>query len=240
MSSCIKVFALNDNKNLMLSRVEIQGVVCTESVLNNGTLGSQYDAQVGKLRIARNGKRSQGGYAGRFRKNSRFAIFGMGPFSGGEIVSFSMWIKPAPKAGKRKEMLLFHYSNGARPSSSKDGLTLTIAKGVPMLYFNPKLQFEAVGVNIVDKEWHQITVSMPSKSCLASEVQLFVDGMLVETRSSTGKDGNLFFLTNGRMSLGGLGYGSQKFSESYPLLESYRGWMDDFRLVGRPLNPSLE
>jgi hypothetical protein len=225
---------LNDNDNLMLNSVNILGVDCTKSMLNTGTLGSQYDAQVSKVKIAKN-KRLEGGNAARFRPASRFAIFGMGPFSGGEIVSFSMWIKPVPKAGKRREMVLFHYGDGARPSNSKERLTLTIAKGVPMLYFSPSLQFEAIGINVVDKEWHQIAVSMPSKSCLASEVQLFVDGKLVETRSTTGRDDNLFFVTNGRMSIGGLGYNSEIFSEYYPALEPYRGWIDDFRLVGKPL-----
>jgi Laminin G domain./Calcineurin-like phosphoesterase. len=236
-----QVFALNDEDNLMLRSVTIQGVVCTDSMLNTGTLGSQYDAQVGKLRIGTHRKRSEGGHAARFRKKSRFAMYGMGPFSGGEIVSFSMWIKPAFKAGNRREMVLFHYSNGSKPSKGKEGLTLTIAKGVPVLYFNPALKFEAVGINVVDKEWHQISVSMPYKSCLASEVQLIVDGTLVETKSKTGNDNNLFYMTNGRMSIGGLGYESKKFSAYYPSLGPYRGWLDDFRLVGRPLNPpSLE
>jgi hypothetical protein len=57
----------------------------------------------------------------------------------------------------------------------------------------------------------------------------------VETRSITGVDNTLFLVTNGKMSLGGLGYNSDRFSEDYPLLEPYRGWMDDFRLVGKPL-----
>lgn len=227
-----QVFALNDNNNLMLSSVVIWGVVCTDSMLNTGTLGSQYDAQVGKLRIAKHPKRLQGGNAAHFRRKSRFAIYGMGPFSGGEIVSFSIWIKPATKLAKQKEMVLFHYANAAGPSSGiKNHLTLTIARGVPKLYFSPSLQFEAVGINVVrDREWHQIAVSMPSKSCRASKVQLFVDGKLVETRSTTGNDEHLFFHTDGRMSIGGLGYNSEKFSKYYPKMGSYRGWMDDFRL----------
>jgi Predicted phosphohydrolases len=230
-----QVFALNDKDNLMLSSVEIHGVVCTNSILNNGSFGSQYDAQVGKLRLATHRKRLEGGHAARFRKMSRVAIFGVGPFSGGEIVSFSMWIRPTFKAGKRKEMVLFHYSNGSKPWQGKDGLTLTIANGVPMLYFNSNLYFEAVGINVVDREWHQISVSMPYKSCLASEVQLIVDGALIETKSKTGNDNNLFFVTNGKMSIGGFGYNAEKFSKYYPFLEPYRGWMDDFHLVSKPL-----
>lgn len=230
-----QVFALNDKNNLMLSQVTIQGITCTNSMLNSGSLGSQYDAQVCKLRIA-NSKRTQGGLAARFRAKSRVAIFGVGPFSGGEIVSFSMWIKPAPKAAMRKEMVLFNYADGAKPTSgSKNRLTLTLARGIPVLYFSSDLIFEAVGINVVDRTWHQIAVSMPKKSCLASQFELFVDGQKVETVSRNGKDDNVFFVTNGRMSIGGLGYNSENFEEYYTFMESYRGWMDDFLLVGRPL-----
>jgi hypothetical protein len=216
-------------------------------MMNSGSLDSQYDAQVANLKIVpskRNhlegGSNTDAGYAALFRFQSRFSIFGVGPLSAGDIVSFSMWIKPRRKAGRTREMVLFHYGNVARPKgrSSKLRLTLTIKRGVPVLYFRPDLEFKALGTNIADGEWHHIAVSMPSKSCLASEVEVFVDGAKVETVSRThGVDDRVFFVTDGRISLGGLGYSSEKFSAVYPSIEPFRGWMDDFRLMNRPFDP---
>lgn len=230
-----QVFALDDRENIMAKNVHIGGIICKKSMLNTGILGAQYDAQIGHLRL-RNSTRSGGGFAGRFFKNSRFVIYGMGPFSGGEIMSLSMWIKPSLRAARRREMVLFHYGNTGKPTrSSKDRLTLTIAKGVPVIYFRPNLQFEAMGVDVADGDWHHIAISMPSKSCLASQFELIVDGIKVDTLSRHANDDHVFFHTDGRISIGGLGYMSNNFSEVYPYLEEFRGWIDEFRLVGRPL-----
>jgi len=232
-----QVFALKDKENIMVNSVIIDGVECRKSMLNTGSLGAQYDAQVANIRIGTPPRNRQGGgLAARFRKKSRFAIYGMGPYSAGEIVSFSMWFRPVANAARNSEMVLFHYGNFGLGSGSgvKERLTLTIAKGVPVLYFKPDVQFEAIGVNVLDRQWHQIAVSMPSKSCLASEFEVFIDGTRVETVSRTGNDIHVFFLPVGRISIGGLGYNSN-ISPVYPFMEPYRGWIDDFRLVSKPI-----
>ena len=45
--------------------------------------------------------------------------------------------------------------------------TVTLAKGVPVVYFGPEYQLEPAvngGIDLADGEWHQIGISMPEKS----------------------------------------------------------------------------
>ena len=92
---------------LSATKVDVNGVVCEDSMLNSGAFGAQYDAQLGNVNLV-SGRKS-GDLAGRFRKNSRFAIYGMGPFGAGEIVSLSLWFKTSNDA---QETVLVHYGNG--------------------------------------------------------------------------------------------------------------------------------
>ena len=91
-----QVHALNAGKDfvkgvgMLASEVIIRGESCDQAMLNNGTFGAQYDAQVGNIELVESG-RVDGKFAGNFTENSRFAIFGVGPYSGGEMVSFSLF-----------------------------------------------------------------------------------------------------------------------------------------------------
>ena len=49
-----------------------------------------------------------------------------------------------------------------------------------------------------------------------------------------GKSKNVFFTTRGNLSLGGFGYQGNYFDETYPLMTTFQGLMDDFRVVARP------
>ena len=230
--------ALNADKDfvegvgMLASKVIIQGESCDQAMLNSGTFGAQYDAQVGNVELVESG-RVDGKFAGNFTENSRFAIYGVGPYSGGEMVSFSLWFKTNDS---KNEMIMVHY--GARGvSKSNDHLTVTLAKGVPVVYFGPEYQLEPAvngGIDLADGEWHQIGISMPEKSVEMAFVRMYIDGDRVKTSMRNGKSQNVFFTTKGNLSLGGFGYRGDSFGETYPFMTTFQGLMDDFRVVARP------
>ena len=230
--------ALNADKDfvkgdgLLASEVTIRGESCDQAMLNNGTFGAQYDAQVGNVTLVESG-RVDGKFAGNFTENSRFAIFGVGPYSGGEMVSFSLWFKTNESTN---EMIMFHYGASGGARGSKDHLTVTLAKGVPVVYFRPEYQLEpdGNGTDLADGEWHQIAISMPKKSVQMAFVRMYIDGERVKTSMRNGKSENVFFTTRGNLSLGGFGYQGNYFDETYPLMTTFQGLMDDFRVVARP------
>lgn len=221
---------------LSATKVDVNGVVCEDSMLNSGAFGAQYDAQLGNVNLI-SGRKS-GGLAGRFRKNSRFAIYGMGPFGAGEIVSLSLWFKTSNDA---QETVLVHYGNGYNPQrTSKDWFTLTLAQGSPVIYFRPNFQLVAnQELNIADKKWHQIAVSYPSKSCLMSEVDVYIDKKRVDMKMRGEKDKFIFHHTNGSLSIGGFGYEAANYQKYYSSLKPFRGRIDEFSLYARPLSHSV-
>jgi hypothetical protein len=217
---------------LLASEVTIRGESCDQAMLNNGTFGAQYDAQVGNVELVESG-RVDGKFAGNFTESSRFAIYGVGPYSGGEMVSFSLWFKTNDSTN---EMIMFHYGSSGGAEGSKDHLTVTLAKGVPVVYFRPECQLEpnGDGADLADGEWHQIALSMPKKSVQMAGFRMYIDGERVKTSMRNGKSENVFFTTRGNLSLGGFGYQGNSFDEYYPFMTTFNGLMDDFRVVARP------
>jgi hypothetical protein len=100
-----QVLGLSGENSLIAHSIEIDGINCTESFINHGSFGSQYDAQVHNVQLVE-GMGLQQGRAGKFHPSSRFAIFGTGPFSGGEIFSLSLWIKTDKS---NEEQILVYY-----------------------------------------------------------------------------------------------------------------------------------
>ena len=89
----------------MATSVEVRGVNCVDSLYNQGSFGAQYDAQVSNIELV-SGRKGTGGTAGPFNEDSRMAIFGVGPYSGGGVMSFSLWINTHES---NSEMILVHY-----------------------------------------------------------------------------------------------------------------------------------
>ena len=85
--------------------------------------------------------------------------------------------------------------------------------------------------NLNDGEYHHIAISMPSKSCLNSDVKMFVNGKLVRT-SWNGKNENVFFVTSGKLSLGGFGYSNNNYDSVFPDKRNFAGTMDNFIVWG--------
>lgn len=181
-----------------------------------------YDGQIGNVELVQGFK---GDYAGSFSSSSRLSIYAVGPHSGGHQISFSLWIKTVHES----EMVLVHYGSMYDGSkSSKDIFTLTLRNGTPILYASWKkfLLPSSESLNLNDGQWHHIAVSMPRKSCLLSEVDLFVDGVPINTVAEI--DEPLFFVTSGRMSLGGFGYTSEEYEGTNT--SPYVGLIDEFQL----------
>ena len=222
--------------SLMATSVEVRGVHCVDSIYNQGSFGAQYDAQVSNIELV-SGRKGTGDTAGLFKEDSRMAIFGFGPYSGGEVISFSLWIKTYES---NSEMILAHYGSrwaSEKVSTDKDHLTLTLDHGVLALYIQPTLKLETTSFagSLADRKWHHIAVSMPKKNCLLSEVELFVDGEAVNTAPREGRDQRIFQHTAGSMGIGGFGYTSGGFDKTYPDMKPFKGRIDDFSLWARPL-----
>lgn len=167
----------------------------------------QYDAQValklvdsGSLGTLRLGK------VGHFTNDSRMAIWGMGPVSGGNIISYSCWFKTIASS---KNMILIHYGETFANAKGmllnnfeKDIFTLALQNGVPYLYRNIHSKIYAVSQNLADDQWHHVAISMPNKSCLFSHVAMYVDGEQVQLYLE-GSDDHLFMTSSGKHSIGG-------------------------------------
>ena len=193
----------------------------------------KYDAQIGNIDLV-NG-RIENSLAASFGTDSRFAIYGVGPFGGGEIISFSLWIKTT----QTSKMILVHYGNvyGAdvkSVTSGKDQMTLILSDGIPELYIKHNRKLVSQINSIADGRWHLVSVSMPSRSCRLSEIEIFVDEKAVKTERR-GKDTNTFQLTHGRIAIGGFGSTTEVYEEIFSDWNPYMGLIDDFFLWPMPL-----
>lgn len=208
----------------------VDGVECTELMMNKGSLDRQYDAITSDVGIVPGRNGSQ---AGQFVGSSIFTIESMGPFGAGTIISMAMWINTNDAAN----MILVHSSVPNVPKS-KHMFLLSITNGRLVLDVGGPgtgktvLQSKST-LNLSDGGWHHVAVSMPRESCLLSEIQFFVDGKRVET-SNPIKDTNLFFHTAMKTSLGSFGQ-MTNFKDAYPDLHPFEGLVDEFFMFNIPL-----
>jgi hypothetical protein len=157
----------------------------------------------------------------------------MGPLGQGEPFSLSFFFKTANMG----EMILVAFAGQHKPfvPLPKDILLLTIKDGVPILYFDNNRYVIPEGVQgLNDDVWHHIAISMPKKSCLLSEINMYVDGFEKST-SVYGKDKHIFFYTAGSLSFGGWGYSHEVHEELFTDVTHFEGMMDDFYLWARKM-----
>merc|ERR1740139_277156 len=130
-------------------------------------------------------------------------------------------------------MILVHYGHSfGFQRFAKDIFTLTLEKGTPKLYINDKsVLIPTKSQKLNDGRWHNIAVSMPSNSCTLSEVAMYIDGDIIET-SIPQHDDHIFFITSGRMSIGGFGYSHESFERFLPHLIPFTGRIGNFFLWG--------
>jgi len=230
-----QVNGLTSNGKLIPDSINIGGVACNESLKNHGSFGKHYDAQTGNIQLVQG--RRNGGFSAQMSPDSRLAIFGSGPLGAGRIVSVSMWFKTDHD---QDEMVLCHYGSFWGPvPKKKDHLLLTLGRGVPILYIRPGQAYSVAIDSIADGNWHHVALTMPKQNCLSAEIQLFIDGDEYPLESITpwSNDKNVFFLTSGRMSFGGLGYASKRTKEYYMDKLPYEGELDDIKVWSRTLSP---
>jgi len=228
----------NHTQTLVARSITIRGIKSNESLPNLGSFAQLYDAQIANITLVHQPS-SRGTYYAQFTENSRFGIFANGPHNPGIPVSFALWIKFDQSTRETSnEMLLVHYGNNFGVNSKKSIFTLTLNNGTPALYNSPtSVLVPEDSFTLGDDEWHHIAVSMPKHSCKLSEVVIYIDGTSIRTKT-TGNDKHIFFVTSGRVSIGGFGHSSPSFESAYPHVSSYVGAVDDFSMWSRTLELS--
>ena len=223
-----------DKTALMANSIDIDKVTCTDGLENLGSFGKQYDAQIGNVQLVEG--RPGGGRSARFTDDSRLAIFAMGPLSGGQVVSVSLWFKTSHT---QKDMVLVYSGQRWGPSKKKDQLAITLRNGIPTFYISRDQAYTVTGISsIADMNWHHLALTMPKQSCLSSEIQLYVDGYRasLETMMPSSPDNHVFFSTQGRMSFGGFGYSSKATRKIYKDMVPYMGELDEVTVWSRTLS----
>lgn len=224
--------------------IDIRGITSKESLPNLGSFDQPYDAQIANVRLVNEGT-SRGGYHAEFNSDSRFGIFGNGPHTPGVGISFALWIKydKYDKHDKHdkydkapEEAILVHYGHtfGVTDQSPKDIFTLTIKNGKFNVYTSPDSALQTKKSYDLENEWHHIAVSMPRAGCKLSKVVIYLDGKPVPTAEPR-KDKNIFFISSGKVSIGGFGHSNENFEKIYPGLSAYTGSVDDFYMWARPI-----
>ena len=198
-----------------------------------------YNAQVANIELVR-GRR--GRLAAKFLgSQSRFGLYASGPLGGGSIpISYNIWVKTD---AQETEMVIAHYGQiwgiMSDHENPKNFHTLTLENGNPKLYISVDAYLvPSTALNLNDGKWHHLSVSMSKKSCLLSEVEMYIDGKQVKTYTPQ-NDNHIFHVTGGRMSLGGFGY-SANYEALFPNMIPYEGLLDEFILFARPVAKDLK
>ncbi len=205
------------------------------NVCSDFNLKGQYDVQVANLQF-NSTSAIRGKTSAVFTDDTRVAIYSMGPFTGGEMISCTLHFKTS----SYKEMILVVYGGVFGISKRKDIFLLTLKDGNPVLYFGGKKYLTTdENHNLNDDQWHHIAISIPWKSCLSSRVGIIVDGTKATT-SLNGKDEHLFFTTSGKLSLGGWGYSNSNYETAFPTVSNFVGMMDNFQMwAGSPITAEI-
>ncbi len=158
--------------------------------------GQTYDAQVGNIELVE----GKYGLAGKFTSESRAALYGMGPHSKGEPISYALWFKTV----SNETQILLSYQGWWR---KENVAILRLNAGIPELVMTPtqKLVSSNSKNYLNTGEWVHIAISMPFKDCKLSQVKIFINGMEEET-TVLGIDENIVFPNGGLLALAGFGY----------------------------------
>jgi len=221
-------FSLRQGGNPFKSEVDIEGVTCDRSFRNQGAFGRNYDAQNGNIVLAEGPR----GKAGVFKPNSQMAVYGAGPHSHGNVVSYALWLKTTSE----EDMVLINTGRGRLPRGLMN-LNLNDAK--PELLIADDMRLIAKSEKLNDGKWHHIAASMPRKDCKLSEVQFYVDGQPVESEV-VGQDKPVIVSLANRLSFGGLGHGNGKapFSKLIHVehgIKPFEGSLDEVSVWSRGL-----
>ena len=221
-------FSLRQGGNPLKSKVEIGGVICDRSFPNRGAFGRNYDAQNGNIALAEGPR----GKAGVFTPKSQMAVYGAGPHSYGNVVSYALWMKTSLE----DDMVLINTGRGALPRGLMN-LNLNDAK--PELLIADDMRLIAKSQKLNDGKWHHIAASMPRKDCKLSEVQFYVDGQPVESEV-VGQDKPIIVSMVNKVSVGGGGHENGrssygKFMQANFGVKPFVGSLDEVSVWARGL-----
>jgi len=221
-------FSLRQGGNPFKSKVEIGGVICDRSFPNRGAFGRNYDAQNGNIALAEGPR----GKAGVFNPKSQMAVYGAGPHSHGNVVSYALWMKTSSE----DDMVLINTGRGRLPRGLMN-LNLNDAK--PELLIADDMRLIAKSQKLNDGKWHHIAASMPRKDCKLSEVQFYVDGQTVEAKV-VGQDNRISVNMANKVSVGGGGHENGrssygKFMQANFGIKPFVGSLDEVSVWARAL-----
>jgi len=222
-------FSLRQGGNPFKSEVEIEGVMCDRSFPNRGAFGRNYDAQNGNIELATDGPR---GKAGVFNPKSQMAVYGAGPYSYGNVVSYALWMKTTSD----EDMVLINTGRGSLPRGL---MNLNLRNAQPELLMADDVRLIARGQKLNDGKWHHIAMSMPRKDCKLSEIQFYVDGQPVEAEV-VGKDIPINVNMVNKVSVGGGGHENRrssygKFMQENFGVKPFEGSLDEVTVWARAL-----
>ncbi len=206
--------------------VMLRGVKCTRVSPNAGAFGKHYSALCSGL-VPVDGVR---GRAAQFGKDSRMAVFAMGPHHSDRAVSYALWLKTK---STQNHVLV---NTGSIWGGKLDGfLNLNLNGGKPEVQVSKTQRAVADSAGLNDDEWHHLAAVMPADGCRLSEVILYVDGNPVQTRLE-GADRTLRFNQSVRLSFGGLGYSRKAFDALQ--VKPFVGALDEVSVWARGLSPA--
>ena len=218
----------------IVDAVPVNGIICKYSIPNLGEFGQNYDAQAANIEL----EDGVHGNAGKFSSTSRAALWGMGPHTGGDIISYALWFKTISPG----TLILISYE---AIWNKPNVLNLRLRNGVIELCYsqNQKLysKNDRTGKNLNDGIWHHIAMSMPHKDCFLSEVLVYVDGNQIET-TLAGVDQPVDYPNGGVLAIGGFGYGGSKAKHDLFIRDVFRkgdpflGMIDDVIIWARTLS----
>ena len=222
-----------DDRKPVVKEVTISGILCDHSLPNVGSFGMPYDAQISDISLVD----GVHGSAGMFGRESRAAVWGMGPHTGGNTVSYALWFNTQTK---RDALLIVYEGFWAK----KTEWNLKLSNGTPQLVysFNQMIIPRKWSLtNLNDGNWHHIAVVMPKKDCLLSEVIMYINGEIIETRVM-GDDSKVYIPNGGLLSLGGFGHGRSRTGindggrQFFTKGRRFLGLMDDAQVWSRSLS----
>lgn len=215
--------------------VPVREIDCSEVIPNVGEFGLDYDA------VSANVKLVQGisGNAGLFQKNSRAAVWSMGPHFQGREVSYSLWLKT-----QATDIPIVISYEGYWIKSSV--MNFRLRNGRPEVIVGPKQRLrpkEYHTTRLNDDQWHHVVVTNPADDILLSEIKLYIDGEEIATKVD-GKDLPVSFPNGGVISLGGFGYGRTSSGDivrrdnrqGFLTGDDYVGLLDEVKVWARALS----
>jgi hypothetical protein len=214
----------------IVSEVTVAWIACHSSLPNIGGFGQNYDAQVANIDLVP----GVYGKAGAFDFNSRAAVLGMGPHSGGKAVSYSLWLKTTTTGQK----VVISYEGYWRKQNI---MNLRLRNGRPELSYSKTQQVRVSEIKLNDDKWHHISVVMPKDDCLLSEILFYIDGTVFQTELF-GDDSVINVPNGGMISIGGFGHGNvgseEEDREGFMGGSPFVGYIDDVFVWARTLDPN--